>query len=80
LSITLVNFTLSKIINMKSVKIDLPKFAGAITCGAATIFTATGEIQQTIHFAGAVNEIAFFGICGLTATALFISSLSFAKK
>ena len=65
---------------MKNIKIDLPRFIGGIACTAATIYTATGEIQKTLHFSGALNEIAFFGLCGITAILLFVSSLTFVKK
>jgi hypothetical protein len=65
---------------MKNIKIDLPKFIGALACAAATVYTATGDVQKSIRFSGALNEIAFFGLCGTTAILLFLSSLTFVKK
>jgi hypothetical protein len=65
---------------MKNIKIDTPMFIGALACTATTIYTATGDVQKSIHFSGTLNEFAFFGLCGITAAILFVSSISFVKK
>jgi hypothetical protein len=65
---------------MKNIKIELPQFITALALIAICIGTALGKIQQTIHFSGALNELAFFGFCGVTAILLFISSISLEKK
>ena len=65
---------------MKNIKIDLPPFIAAIILTAASVYTALGKLQQTIHFSGPLNEFAFFGFCGITAILLFITSISLVKK
>ena len=53
------------------VTIDLKMFALATVAGIAAFTTATGQIDNYIHFASEDNAMAFFGLCGVTALVSF---------
>jgi hypothetical protein len=48
---------------------NLLNFLGFVTCMLIGFFTATGDVQTFIHFAGPLNEMAFcflsFGMAGI---------------
>jgi hypothetical protein len=52
---------------------NLLNFLGFAICMLIGIFTATGDIQTYIHFAGVANEIAFCFMSFMLAGILMLS-------
>ena len=60
----------------KTITVHFGYLAGAIISGAIAIFTATGEVQEHIQFAGVANEMGFFFFAIMLSGLCLISSFS----
>ena len=54
---------------------NLLNFFGFLACMLIGFFTATGDIQTFIHFAGAANEMAFCFLSFMMAAAFMFSTI-----
>jgi hypothetical protein len=59
---------------------NLLNFLGFAICMLIGIFTATGDIQTYVHFAGVANEIAFCFMSFMLAGILMLSVVLPDKK
>ena len=63
---------------------NLLNFLGFVACMLIGFFTATGDVQTIIHFAGPLNEMAFcflaFGMAGIFMMSAILPDSSRAKE
>jgi hypothetical protein len=74
----LITFTIQ--IKQTMIKIHLNYFLGSLLCLGIAIGLATGKVQENIHFAGEINEIAEFALSGTLGILLLFASIERIKK
>ena len=77
---TLITFTLQNQNKMKrKITLDVPYFFGALLAFAVAYGLMAGYIQQYIHFAGALNEVAECVLAMAIGMGLMMASVEFPK-
>jgi len=54
---------------------NLLNFLGFLTCMLIGVFTATGDIQEFIHFEGVANEMGFCFLAFMMAAVFMLSTI-----
>jgi hypothetical protein len=62
------------------IKVHLNYFLGSLLCLGIAIGLATGKVQQHVHFAGEINEIAEFLLAGGLGILLLFASFERIKE
>lgn len=62
------------------VKVHLNYFLGSLLCFGIAIGLATGKVQENVHFAGELNEMAEFFLAGTMGILCLFASFERIKE